>query len=189
MEKFDVEKLEVAIEYVNRIAEGKNPINNKKAEDSVLDNPNVIRCMYFVKDVLEKVKDNGGCIGNKKPKESKIPKQPFPVEVLDGYVYNADLSITKIVERFNNMLPDDSYKKLTYKVITDWLKKYDFLTVIEKDGNKHTVPTEAGKLAGIYTEQRIGNRGEYVACLYDEKAQRFIVKNMKTILSENEGEH
>lgn len=181
MEQFDVEKLEVAIEYVNRIAEGRNPINNKKIEDSILDNPNIIRCMYFVKDVLEKVKDNNGCIGSPK---SKKPEKEFPIEVLNEYVYVSDLSITKIVERFNNMRPSDEYKKISYKAISDWLKKYDFLTVIEKDGKKHTVPTEMGKRVGIYSEERTGSRGDYIACLYDEKAQKFVIKNIKDILEE-----
>ena len=35
--------------------------NNKPTEeDSVLNNPNVIRCMYFVKEVLTAVKENSG---------------------------------------------------------------------------------------------------------------------------------
>ena len=50
MESVDIKKLETAIAYVQRIAEGNNPINNTPAdEDPVLNNPNVIRCMFFVK--------------------------------------------------------------------------------------------------------------------------------------------
>ncbi len=30
---------------------------------SVINNPNVVRCMFFVKDVLEKIKRNDGYIG------------------------------------------------------------------------------------------------------------------------------
>lgn len=48
MEKIDLNKLDVAIKYVQRIADGFNPVNNQPAEqDSVLNNPNVIRCMFF----------------------------------------------------------------------------------------------------------------------------------------------
>ena len=66
----DIKKLDTAILYLQRIAEGNNPVNNMPAEeDSVLNNPNVIRCMYFVKEVLEEVKRNDGFIG-KKPKKS-----------------------------------------------------------------------------------------------------------------------
>ena len=54
MESVDMKKLETAIVYLQRIADGNNPINNLPAdEDSVLNNPNVIRCMFFVKEVLD----------------------------------------------------------------------------------------------------------------------------------------
>ena len=60
MESVDMKKLETAIVYLQRIADGNNPINNLPAEeDSVLNNPNVIRCMFFVKEVLEEVEPEG----------------------------------------------------------------------------------------------------------------------------------
>ena len=61
------EKLEKSIIYVDRIANGCNPVNNSPlTNDSVLNNPNVIRCMYFIKDILKEVYDNGGVISKKK---------------------------------------------------------------------------------------------------------------------------
>ena len=52
MAEFDSIKLEKAIEYVKRMAEGKNPVNNEMVEeDSVINNPNVIRCLYFIEEV------------------------------------------------------------------------------------------------------------------------------------------
>uniref|UniRef100_UPI004056D374 hypothetical protein n=1 Tax=Agathobacter sp. TaxID=2021311 RepID=UPI004056D374 len=57
METIDLKKLDVAIKYIERIADGCNPVNNiPVGEDDVLNNPNVIRCMYFVKEVLEAVR-------------------------------------------------------------------------------------------------------------------------------------
>ena len=64
MELVDMKKLETAIVYLQRISDGNNPINNLPAdEDSVLNNPNVIRCMFFVREILEEVKRNNGYIG------------------------------------------------------------------------------------------------------------------------------
>lgn len=54
MGEIDLKKLDVSIEYIKRMAEGKNPINNESLDnDSVLNNPNVIRCFYFIEDVLK----------------------------------------------------------------------------------------------------------------------------------------
>ena len=58
MELLDMEKLENALFLVNRMADGKNPLNdNPYEENSVLNDPTIIRCMFFVKDVLTSVKE------------------------------------------------------------------------------------------------------------------------------------
>lgn len=54
MEVVDTKKLEIAIQYLHRITEGRNPVNNIPVDDdSVIKNPNVVRCMLFIKEVLE----------------------------------------------------------------------------------------------------------------------------------------
>jgi len=75
-------KLEKALIYVDRIAEGKNPVNNMPADDdAVLNDPNVIRCMFFVKEALTALKNNGGVVG----KAVKIKKKDFPLETLSEF--------------------------------------------------------------------------------------------------------
>ena len=72
MEKLDMSKLDVAIKYVQRMADGCDPVSNIPMEDdAVLNDLNVIRCMFFVKDVLEEVRRNEGVIGGKKAKPKK----------------------------------------------------------------------------------------------------------------------
>ena len=88
MKQFEQEKLAVAIKYVERIADGCNPVNNVPLEyDDILNNPNIIRCMYFIKDVLEEVRNNGGFLGGISGKE---PSLPFPIEILDRFSYAED---------------------------------------------------------------------------------------------------
>ena len=90
----DNQKLDKAIIYVDRIANGFNPVNNHLIEnDSVFNNPNVIRCMYFIKDVLKEVQKNGGVIG----KKVKVQKEPFDFQILDKFTYIEDKSITKLL--------------------------------------------------------------------------------------------
>ena len=102
MEAVDLKKLETAILYIQRIAEGKNPVNNVAAdEDSILNNPNVIRCMYFAKEVLEEVKKNNGYIGKKKSKKDMLK---FPVGSLASFQYREDKPITKFVEHVEEII-------------------------------------------------------------------------------------
>lgn len=183
MDSFDMHKLKTAITYLDRIADGKNPVNNQQAtEDSVLNDPNVIRCMFFVKEVLESVKRNGGVIGGKSKASLKME---FPIDILKNFEYKSDKPITKLVEQFNESIDDDIYKKLSYKTITDWLKAKDFL--VEKYSEKYqkniTIPTEKGVGIGIISEERSSMRGtDYIAIIYTKSAQEYIVNNIELII-------
>ena len=116
----DLAKLEVAIKYIDRMAEGKNPVKNVDVEDdSVLNNPNVIRCMYFVKEILEAVQENDGVIGGRKAKPSKTP---FPYECLSDFQYMEDTSIAHFMAQLKGLARDPNVHGIGTKPVTDWLK-------------------------------------------------------------------
>lgn len=183
MESVDMKKLETAIIYLQRITEGNNPINNLPAEEnSILNNPNVIRCMFFIKDILEKVKRNNGYIGRKAKRRDKLD---FPLETLSTFFYEEDKSISKLVAQINKNIDSDVYKKVHSQIITHWLKMNEFLRdeYSQKLGKTITMPTEKGTQIGIRAEKRSNMRGfEYMLIIYGKNAQEYIVQNMKEIL-------
>ena len=183
MGAIDIKKLETAIVYLQRISDGNNPINNMPVnEDSILNNPNVIRCMFFVKEVLEEVKRNGGYIGKKVKKRDKME---FPIEVLQEYAYKEDKAITKFVAQINEWVDEAIYKKLNYKIITQWLKLNEFLQeeYSEEFDKTITLPTEKGIQIGIRAERRSSSKGiEYMLVIYNKQAQEYIVQNLEKIL-------
>ena len=86
MEVVDTKKLEIAIQYLQRITEGHNPVNNIPVDDdSVIKNPNVVRCMLFIKEVLEEVKRNDGYIGRRPRTNRDSSKQAYPLEALKEF--------------------------------------------------------------------------------------------------------
>ena len=183
MEAVDLKKLETAILYIQRIAEGKNPINNVAAEeDSVLNDPNIIRCMYFAKEVLEEVKKNNGYIGKRK---SKKDVQEFPVESLASFQYREDKSVTKFVEQINEAVDTNIYQKFSYRWITQWLKKNEYLTEGFDDELQKvvTMPTEKGEQIGIMTERKKSMNGnQYLLILYGREVQEFVVGHVEEIM-------
>lgn len=187
MEKIDLNKLEVAIEYLNRMAEGKNPSNNKKVDDEVLKDQNVVRCMRFVSEVLVKVKNNNGYIGRRvrEKRMSEARKEAFPLEAIKNYVYEPELKITEFVSKLNELRNPEKHKKIKYMWIIDWLKHYDILEseMDNKTGKKKSIPTSVGMKIGISFERRVGAHGEYYTCMYNENAQRFIIENLDEILN------
>ncbi len=145
MEGIDLKKLETAIIYVQRIADGYDPVDNRPAEEeSVLNSPDVVRCMFFIKDVLEAVRRNDGLIGKAK---GKAPKEHFPYEVLNEFCYREDLSITYLLAQIHLPLEGRNIKKISLQTVTRWLKIAGYLTeeFSQEVGKIATVPTEKGK--------------------------------------------
>ncbi len=186
MDVVDTKKLETAIIYLQRMSEGNNPVNNMPADDdSVINNPNVLRCMAFVKEVLEELKRNDGYIGRRPRNNKDSNKNDYPLEALKDFQYNGDKTITKLVEQINSLADMTKFKRITYNPITGWLKKNGYLVDgnIEGRSTKCTMVTEKGQEIGILSEIRIGARNEkYVYIIYGKLAQEFIVSNLEKIL-------
>lgn len=185
MEKVDAKKLDVAIVYLQRLSEGNNPVNNTPAEnDSVINDPNVIRCMFFVKEVLEELKRNDGYIGRKPRANRDNSKQDYPLEALAAFRYTGDKTISKLVEQLNELADMTKYKRIQYKTIKEWLIKKEYLLeeMNVSIGKKATVPSLKGNAEGIYSEVKDGTQGKYILITYSEHAQKMIVDNMREIL-------
>ena len=184
MDAIDMNKLDVAIKYIRRMAEGKNPVNNQEPEDNVLENANVIRCLYFVAGVLEQVRDNGGVI-TKQTGQKKAKKETFSYEVLKEFQYRNDKPISHFVRQINESVEEDKMQKLSYKKIKMALIAEGHLfEQYDAEREKNTMlPTQKGKEIGMYIEQRESSSGnKYNIVMYDKNAQIFLIENLERLL-------
>lgn len=184
MKQFDQAKLEVAIKYVERIADGCNPVNNVPLEnDDILNDPNIIRCMYFIKDVLKEVRNNGGFIGGKNGKE---PVLPFPIEILDRFSYMEDKSITHVLNQIYEPIADMNVKKVSVTKITAALKEEGYLLdePNTETGKTRKVPSKKGRELGIYTVEREYNGRMYESVTYNQNAQKYVVELIRKLAKE-----
>lgn len=184
MKQFEQTKLDVAIKYVERIADGCNPINNVPLEnDSVLNNPNIIRCMYFIKDVLEEVRNHGGMIGGRNGKE---PTLPFPIEILNEFVYGEDKSITHVLSQIYEPIAELNVKKVSVTKVTAALKEEGYLLEEPnpETGKTRKVPSAKGKELGIYMVEREYNGRMYQSVTYNRNAQEYVVSLIRKMVEE-----
>ena len=78
----ELEKIERAKMYMDKLANGINPIDDTMApDDDLINNVRLSRCFFFVSDVLRQVIENGGTKSavNKKPKNFLL-KSPWRKE-------------------------------------------------------------------------------------------------------------
>lgn len=184
MKQFETEKMDIAIKYVERIAEGHNPVNNVPLEnDDILDNPNIIRCMYFIKEVLEEVKSNGGMVGGKRGKE---PTLPFPVEILDEFTYIEDKSITHVLNQIYEPIAEWNVKKVSVAKVTAALKDDGYLLEEPnpETGKTRKVPSVKGNELGIYMVEREYNGRIYQSVTYNRNAQEYVVGLIRKLVEE-----
>ena len=182
MREFDMKKLETAIVYFSRMADGRNPFNNEETDDEIINNPTVIRCLHFVLDVLRETKENDGIVG----KRSSQPREPFPIEILNQFHYREDQSISHVLNQFAEPVKDKNVKKPSAAAINRWLGANGFLEkkVINEGGKENWVPTEKGEEAGLYAREGGMPGNEYVTVMYTERGQLFLAERLEQILRE-----
>lgn len=183
----ELETIQHAKNYLDKLAQGINPLTNQPVpEEELINNVRISRCFFYVSDVLRKVLENGG-VGSK-PRPKLLPFQ-IDHERLKRFPYSEEpLPISRITERINELVDTSQMKKLSYNVIRNWLLEIGLLEEIElTDGSKKKCPSGQGKDIGISLEHRVNQYGkEYDVILYNRDAQQFIVDNLPELLDKQE---
>ena len=184
MKEFDLEKLRIALTYISRMADGRNPATNQQVENEVLDNPNVVRCLHFIRDVLEEVQENHGLVGKKYTR--KIID--FPFEVLKEFSYRNDMPISYVLRQFAEPVEGERVRKPNAASVNKWLAANGYIEkrMVEGSRRESWFPLQKGLDIGMYTQKRGDPGYEYVTILYGEKAQQFLADNLQLIVQEIE---
>lgn len=176
----NLEILKHAKDYIEKMANGINPLTGESVPDNdLINNIRISRCLFYVSGVLGEVLSNGG-VSN-----SKTKKIPFNItrEKLNKFEYSDfDLPISQIVARINDLNSNSNMAKLKATNVCNWLISIGLLVETEINGKKFKIPTEDGKNMGLYIEHKIGYSGEYVIVLYPKIMQQFIIDNFESLL-------
>ena len=189
----DLETLERAKMYMEKLANGINPLDNSIIPDNdVVNNVRLSRCFFYIADVLRQVIDNGGVTKQKKEK-----KQPFylSADQRDSFAYSSEsIPISEITNRINALIPPETMKKLSHTMLTNWMLSIDLLrSELDANGKATKRPTSNGNSLGISVETRTGINGPYSVILYSTDAQHFILDNLDAVIdlanekNENQG--
>ena len=175
------EKLLKAKSYLDKLANGINPITNELAsENDTINNIHISRCLFYVSDVLRNLIEN-----NNNPQKKKNSKISFSVtpQQLANYVFDDNpITVTEITKKLNSLIDTEEMKGIKTTSITNWLIKINMLEYFaDENGKNHKIPTENGIQLGITTQEHLGMYGSYKVVLYDSNVQQFILDNIDTI--------
>lgn len=179
----ELETMQRAKMYIDKMANGINPLTDKAAdEDDMINNVRISRCLFYVSSVLDKViKDE-----SKAERKVKTAKDPFTIDedMLKNYDFTEEpITISVITKKINSLNNSDQMKKIKPQDITNWLVYTGVLynkPDMQGKINKH--PTEKGELLGIVSDERDGKYGRYMAVHYNKESEKFIIEHLFEII-------
>lgn len=178
----ELEKIRRAKLYIDKLANGINPIDDSPVpEQDVINQVRISRCLFFVSQVLGQVEQQGGVRGPGRPvkRAFAITKEQQTKLVLE----DRPISVSEFVRRVNEVVPDrPGRQKLRTTDVTTWLLEQGLIEIVPQADHKSVkVPTDQGRALGIVLEQLTGPKGAYQGMLYGPEAQRFLADHLEGI--------
>lgn len=181
----ELEKMQQAKVYIDKMANGIDPIDGACVSDSdMINDVRISRCLFYVSDILRQVINNNGVIS----KVSSSKTEFFlTAESISNFPFSeVPIPVSEMAERLNAMADLNVCRKLKYSAITNWLVSIGALEIVEVSEGKSTKrPTEQGEELGIFSETRRGMYNEYVVVVYNKDAQQFIIDNIEAVIANN----
>lgn len=147
----ELEKIEYTKGFVDKLAEGINPIDGTPiAEGDLLNNVRISRCMYYVSDILRRVIENGGIEGKKPAKRGRAPFALSDSARRGLIPVDEPLRISQVTSLINEKVDPETMKNLRSGVITRWLLGIGALEEVQLPSGKTTkLPTPQGRSLGL----------------------------------------
>lgn len=179
----ELEKIERAKMYMDKLANGINPLDDTPIPDGdIVNHVRLSRCFFFVSDVLRRVIENKGV--TPPPAKPKVPFALSPEERSRFPFSETPLPASEIARRLNALTDREDMGKISYGIIVSWLMSTGFLELLSLPSGKSVKhPTHEGVKAGITLEKRTNSQGDYQVVVYDLQAQRLVVDNLEAIMA------
>ncbi|ATW26628.1 hypothetical protein [Candidatus Formimonas warabiya] len=174
------EKLVRAKEIIQKVAQGVNPFNGEPIEErSFLQEPRMIRCLFFIQEVLDQAMEGQIRITDKKPGAFIISQEEkSKIELPPGKI-----GINEFAKAVNKVIDANRSKRITGTEINKQLKKMGILGEEKlENGNTRTVTNDQSHEYGMETEKRNYNGNEYEMVVFNDRGKRFLLENLEKIM-------
>lgn len=173
----DISKLGIAKAWIEKLANGINPLNDESVkDDDLINNVHISRCLFYVAELLGEIKVA--------PTVRRRDRRTFLLSQRDAanIPVSTPSGIANFIRLINSYTPTEM-KSLTATQLIKWLRNEGLLQeVLKENGRKTNLPTEKGRSLGITTKVTRNPDGiEFDRVMYSIDAQKFILKNIESI--------
>ena len=185
----EVEKIAYAKSFIDKLANGINPLDNTPISDNdIVNNVRISRCLFYVSGILQKEIDRE-CA--KAPKLKKTGKLPFLItqDQLQKFECSPDpISTTALARKINWCVKDEieqnNMEDFSYRKIIQWLLNIGMIEYREwENGKMKRFPTEEGEKIGLVLANWANYGRRTPVIYYTEEAQRFIIDNIEAVMA------
>ncbi|MDO9578541.1 MAG: hypothetical protein Q7J16_11705 [Candidatus Cloacimonadales bacterium] len=168
-----------ARDIILNLANGKEPYSGEpfKSKDFLSD-PKIIRCFFFVADVLQEA-SHGGIGHQPAPQNYVIAKEDLAKVVMP----EGNLGANAFCKAVNEVIDPYKSKKVTGAVLNKHLKNLGILGEEKTEKGSRTVTNENSAEFGLIMEKREFEGREYEQVMITDKGKKYLLENLIHILN------
>ena len=172
----EAEKLQYFLHLVDGLANGVNPVTGAVLSESVFDEPEVIRGLFGVKEILRELLENPKP-ATRKSASKFVWRDDLPLsEILQDDPICVSPFVAKIKAVNDGIAPS---AKAIWELLDAKGILYDGVDV---NGEKRRLPTPGAKQYGVFAQERFSStRGTYTVVTYDRNGQQLLLDCIKEI--------
>ena len=181
---------QVAINLVNDLIEGKNPITKSKFEmETVFSSPEIARALFYIRNILNNDTSLSSIVEpdvnktKRRTEKLRIRFDKIDFEEIDfsDFNFEENTGIMKLSRNITNFLSD---KQVLFEVqakdLISWLENEGYLITESIESKKH-IPSPMGEALGIEFKNINYNGRMVKMSIYNRYAQQFIIEHLKDI--------
>lgn len=176
----ETDRIVKAKAVLEKIAQGINPINGERIETAdFLYDPRIIRCFYFVSDVLDHV-----VRGDYRQPVRKLEQFVITSEQKSRVSFpTGNIGVNEFSKCVNACLDLNISKKLSGVELNKHLKALGILGEVQyEEGKTRTILTDKSEQFGFESEHRSFNGAEYEMVVINDRGKRYLLEQLEEIL-------
>jgi len=179
----ELEKMQRAKMYVDKLANGVNPLDDTPVnENDIVNNVRISRCLFYISEILDLVIQNNGVINS----ASKTAFTASKIDRNEVKTSDTPLQISTFAKRINDLADSSGMKRIGPSKISKWLISRGYLAentiTVQKEIKEVHITPKADEI-GLVVQEKVDTKTGEVKnnIVLTRSAQQYILDNLESI--------